>query len=173
MLQDAPFSTKEFDETWKQLCAFEVLGRGWLPTAYALAMLWKSIISIATVRDVNLEKTFDIISLAEAVGNDGYPWALFMAVVTQLTYDTNDLRDQPITPDTILKDMKLNRDKTTRWVGNAFLQVAGKSGIPQSDFLAQWRDVLPEDWRKHVSMDLLKVTFSTSLLLSSSNEDAG
>ena len=173
MLQDAPFSAKEFDEAWEQLCAFEVLGHGWLPTASALVMLWKSIISIATIRDVKLDKTFDLKSLAEAVGNDGHPWALFMAVLMQLVYDTNDMRDQPFKSDTSCKDVSLDRDKTIRWVGNVILQGAGKSGILQSDFLGQWHDALPEGWRKHALMDLLKVLFSASPLLSSSNQDVG
>ena len=136
-------------------------------------MLWGSIISIATVRDVNLDKTFDLKSLAEAVSNDGYPWALFMAVVTQLVYDTSDLRDQRFTSDTILENMILNRDKSIRWVGNVFLQDYGTSGIPQTDFLARWHDALPESWRTHASIDLLKVSFSLSLLLTSSDEDVG
>ena len=136
-------------------------------------MLWKSIISIATIRDVNLDKTFDLNPLAEAVGNDGYPRALFMAVLMQLVYDTDDMRDQPFESDTIYKDVSLNREKTIRWVGNVFLQGAGKSGILQSAFLGTWHDALPEGWRTHASMDLLKVFFSVRLLLSNSDEDVG
>lgn len=67
------------------------------------------------------------------------------------------------TSDIILEDVSLSRDKTVQWVGINCLQRAGESeqanteGIPQSDFLAQWQDLLPEGWRKHASMDLLKV----------------
>ncbi len=93
ILHDAPFSTKEFNKAWNQLCAFEVLGRAWLPTPSALAMIWKSILSAATIRGVNLEKSFDLKSLAEMVGNDGYPWALCMAVVIRLVSDTDYLND--------------------------------------------------------------------------------
>lgn len=66
-------------------------------------------------------------------------------------------------PDINLKDVSLDRDKTVQWVGIVCLQKAGESGqastegIAQSDFLAQWHDLLPEGWRKHASMDLLKV----------------
>ena len=91
--QDAPFSSKEFDKVWTQLCVFEVLGRAWLPTPSSLAMIWKSILSVATVRGVNLEKEFDFKSLAEMVGSDGYPLALFIAVMLRLASDTDYLKD--------------------------------------------------------------------------------
>lgn len=94
ILQDVPFSTGECDLTWEQSCAFEVLGRAWLPTPSALAMVWNSILSAATVVDVNLEKSFDLKSLGGMVGNDGYPLALIMAVVVRLISDTDYLKDE-------------------------------------------------------------------------------
>ena len=67
--------------------------------------------------------------------------------------------------------------KTIQWVGNICLQRAGESeqarGIPQSEFLKQWRDLLPEGWREHASVDLLKVCLIVTFLLSKSNENAG
>ena len=93
ILQDTPISTDEFNRAWQQLCAFEVLGRSWLPTPSALAMVWNSILSAATIRGVNLETKLELKSLAEVVGNDGYPWALFMAIVTRLVSNTENLRD--------------------------------------------------------------------------------
>ena len=92
-MQDAPFSTEEFNGAWKQICAFEVLGRAWLPTPSALAMVWKSILSAATVRGVSLEKEFELKPLAEAVGSDGYPLALIMAVMTRLVSNNGNLKD--------------------------------------------------------------------------------
>ena len=56
-------------------------------------MLWKAIVSAAMVMGVRLDKTFDLKSLAQIVGNDGYPRALFMAVVIQLVADTDHLKD--------------------------------------------------------------------------------
>lgn len=180
ILQDAPVSTKEFDETWKQQCAFEVLGRAWLPTPSALAMVWKSILSAATVSSVNLEEGFDLKSLAEMVGNDGFPWALFIAVMTSLVSDADHLNDNSeyrtssravLTSDLIVKDIHLSRDKTVLWVGIVCLQRAGESeqankeGIMQKDFLTQWHDLLPEGWRKHAPMDLLKVQKSSITFL--------
>ena len=77
----------------------------------------------------------------------------------------------------MLKGISLSKDKTIEWVGDVCLQSVGEShqarGIPQSDFLAQWQDLLPEDWRKHSSMHLLKASFSGAFLMSRSNEHAG
>ena len=66
------------------------------------------------------------------------------------------------TSDITLKDVSLDRDKTVQWVGIACLQRIGESEqinmeVLQSEFLAQWHNLLPEGWRKHASMDLLNV----------------
>lgn len=84
------------------------------------------------------------------------------------------------TSDIIVKDVSLSKDKTVWWVGIICLQRAGDfeqantEGIPQKDFLAQWHDLLPEGWRKHASMDLLKVQLSSiTFLLSRSDNHEG
>lgn len=186
ILQDAPFSTNEFNEAWKQLCAFETLGHPWLPTPSALAMTWMSILSAVTLRGLDLEKSFDPKLLADIVANDGYPQALCMAVMTQLVTNTEYQKDDReyksifsimFMPDNMLKGITLSRDKVIEWVGDICLQRVGESdhakSIPQSDFLAQWQDLLPEHWRKHASTDVLKASYSVTHLLSRSNEDAG
>ena len=76
-----------------------------------------------------------------------------------MTVSSEPLLLSVFTTDTSLQDVTLSGDKTIQWVGNIILESAGEPGITQSDFLAQWHDVLPEDWRKHASMDLLKVWF--------------
>lgn len=149
-------------------------------------MIWMSILSAATLRGFDFEKGFDPKALADIVGNDGYPQALCMAVMARLVpnidYQKDDREYRSISPtlfmpDNKLKGITLSRDKIMEWVGDVCLQRVGESdqakSIPQSDFLAQWQDLLPEDWRKHASMDLLKANFSVTFLLSTSNEDAG
>lgn len=157
ILYDAPFSKDEVNEIWKQSCAFEAFGRPFLPTPSALAMVWKSILSAATIRGVNLEKRFDLNSLAEMVTSDGFPWELVTAVVAQLVSDNDYLKNDGV---------NLSKDKTIQWVGVVCLQMAGElnqpRSIPQSEFLAQWHDLLPEGWRKHASMDVLKAKYSHS-----------
>lgn len=73
--------------------------------------------------------------------------------------------------------ISLSRERTIQWVGNICLQKSGESvqakGVPQSVFLAQWHDLLPEGWRWHASMDLLKAYFLFIFSLSQSNKDAG
>ena len=56
-------------------------------------MIWESILSIATVRGINLEKEFDFKSLAGMVGNDGYPEALFIAVMLRLVSNFSYLKE--------------------------------------------------------------------------------
>ena len=56
-------------------------------------MVWTSILLAATIRGINLETKFELKSLSDVVGNDGYPWALCIAIVTRLVSNTENLRD--------------------------------------------------------------------------------
>ena len=56
-------------------------------------MVWKSILSAATIKGVNLEKKFDLNSLGGMVGNDGFPLTLFKAVVMRLVSDSDFVKD--------------------------------------------------------------------------------
>lgn len=93
MLENAPFSSGELDKAWKELCAFELEGRVWLPTAAALAEIWSSTISTATVRNLTLEDGFSVDMLEGALEEDGYPRALSRAILYRLRSNHEDLMD--------------------------------------------------------------------------------
>ena len=81
LLANAPFSSREFDEAWKGLCYFELHGQAWQPASSLLANVWKSALSAATLRGVELSGTFATDPLQGIVEEDGHPGVLFQAVV--------------------------------------------------------------------------------------------
>ena len=87
VLDDAPLSRHEFHLAWTELCAFERDDNAMLPTACVLHALWKSIMSAATVKGINLNESLYISSIAEVVEDDGFPQGLLHAVFNRLSTD--------------------------------------------------------------------------------------
>jgi len=60
---------------------------------------------------------------------------------------------------TMHEDAILDREKTIPWVGVISLESQRDSaeGILLSDFVRDWQNDLPEDWRKHAKIDSLEV----------------
>ena len=95
LLEDAPFSSGEFEKAWKELCVFEEGSQAWLPTPLVLFGVWKSMISAATVRSIDLGEDFSIAALRGTVEEDGHSSALFQAVMNKLSFDgIEDLMDE-------------------------------------------------------------------------------
>lgn len=48
------------------------------------------------------------------------------------------------------------------WVGGLLLQAQStpEQGVVESEFLGDWKNQLPEVWRKHVALSALKVSLS-------------
>lgn len=85
--EDAPLSRAEFDAAWVGLCAFELKGNAFLPTAPLLHGIWKSILSATVVKDLKLEVNVFIQDIAGLVEEDGFPRSLLQAVVYRLSVD--------------------------------------------------------------------------------------
>ncbi|KAL2044402.1 hypothetical protein N7G274_003107 [Stereocaulon virgatum] len=153
VFEDAPFSLGEFEKACEDLCVFEVDGQAWLPTVSALANLWKSTMSGAKMRDVNLGESFSIATLCGIVEEDGHPIALLKAMIDRLSSNNSDLVDD---------DIALSKEKAVRWVGLVLLQSYPPSaeGILLSEFLENWQNQVQEDWRAHASLDALKGNYS-------------
>ena len=86
-------SAKEFDEGWNKLCAFELDGQAWIPTAGVLLGTWKSFFAIATLEGLNLQTAFHISSIAKKAEEDGYPEPLFLAMINMLKVNDVDAMD--------------------------------------------------------------------------------
>lgn len=58
-----------------------------------------------------------------------------------------------------LSGVILDRVKCVAWVGEMLLetQPLGDQGVAESDFLSDWKDQLPEEWRKYATLSALRV----------------
>ena len=167
LLDNAPFSSGEFDKAWEELCCFELEGQAWLPIASVIVDLWRSVMSAATVRSVAIENAFSISALEGSVEEDGHPVAFFRAVIDRLSSEENDLMDgcectlapPSISEAKIPNGVILDRTKAVSWIGAAFLesQQAPPDGIFLPEFVREWQDLLPETWRQYADLQALKV----------------
>lgn len=87
ILNDAPFSHKEFDAAWEELCAFERNGHAYIPFDGVLHAIWKSIVSAAALKGIKLDESLYVSSIAGLVEEDGFPPELLSAVVRRLSTD--------------------------------------------------------------------------------------
>ncbi|MCJ1451461.1 hypothetical protein MMC28_001798 [Mycoblastus sanguinarius] len=149
MLENAPLPSNEFDKAWKEMCAFEFEGQAWLPTALELISVWESILSAATVRSVDLGENFVIATLRRVVEEDGHEGVLFDTVINRLRSDDEDLMDGCAL---------FSRFQSVPWVGIVLLESLRSSTdeIFSTDFLHNWQNQLPENWRKHATIDMLR-----------------
>lgn len=83
--QNTPTSQREFDEAWLEVCAFELDRQAWIPSADSLKGIWASIMAAATMKNIDLTKRFRVIDLTDIVEEDGFPDALFKAVIRRVS----------------------------------------------------------------------------------------
>lgn len=89
--QNTPTSQREFDEAWLELCAFELDRQAWIPSADSLNGIWASIMAAATVKDIDLTQRFRVIDLTDIIEEDGFPDALFKAVIRRVSIANGSL----------------------------------------------------------------------------------
>lgn len=89
--QNTPTSQREFDDAWLEVCAFELDRQAWIPSADSLKGIWASITNAAAAKDIDLTKRFRAIDLADIVEEDGFPNALFKAVIRRVSIANGSL----------------------------------------------------------------------------------
>lgn len=145
ILVDTPISSQEFNRAWINLCAFELDGQAWLPTSSLLWKTWRSIVLASTIKGIPLDQVLDLQSIARtAAVEDEIPIPVFDAVIERL-------QDESMT--------KLDALESVRWSGTILLEWRSRAGSPSSiqSFLEDWKEYLPESWRKHAKLEVLKV----------------
>lgn len=167
--ENIPLSPREFDKAWEEVCAFEMEGHAWVPSPKLLKGLWESIVSAAAVEGVNLVNKFHVPALRGMVEEDGFPNALLNSVLERVCVDHEDRMNgcmwnfaqvyQSRNPVDNLLGAVLNRDKCVSWVGEILLEELSipDQAVAESDFLNNWKNQLPEEWRKHAALSALKV----------------
>lgn len=89
--QNTPTSQREFDDAWLEVCAFELDRQAWIPSANSLKDIWASITAAAAVKDIDLTERFRVVDLIDIVEEDGFPNALFNAVIRRVSIANGSL----------------------------------------------------------------------------------
>lgn len=87
LLADTPVSSREYNQAWEELCAFELEGHAWRPTPSLLWRVWRSIVSACTIKGWPLDQPLDVLRLARTVQDDDIPRPILDAVVDRVRAD--------------------------------------------------------------------------------------
>ena len=165
IIRNMPFSSGECNIAWKELCGFELEGQALLPSASALVHIWESISSAAALSGACLSGSFSLDTIGRPVQEDGHAHDLFRAVIDRLCSENVGIEDgrgflscSSVINAERTEDVVLDRHLAISWVGSTLLEsldVSGK-GSQVSEFINKWQNLLPEAWRKCVSLGLLK-----------------
>lgn len=146
-----PMSNVECQTAWTDVAAFEHSGHSFRPTAAALTKVWKWLMEIAYAHGVNLASSpLQKESIDKMLdGEDEWPRELVDAILLKLT-------------DGAQESLALHQETTIKWVGHIMLEARHQNPVEQSkmdkaQFVNAWKDALPEAWRNHATLDVLKV----------------
>ncbi len=148
LLEDAPFSTGEFEKAWTEICAFENEEAAWKPSAALLLQGWNIIMTTSTIKGYKLYEEFPIASITNTADEDGFPLALIEAIVARISTGDRNLGDG---------FARLDCHKTVFWVGSRFLESL-EGEVSMTRFVEQWQGKLPEEWRGEAILEMLKVS---------------
>lgn len=84
LLLDAPLSSTEYQTSWVDLCCFEDHGSSYVPSDDTLLDAWSSILSTATIRGINLGRSFEIGAFRNDAHEADLPFPLIVAVFARL-----------------------------------------------------------------------------------------
>ncbi|KAL8985475.1 MAG: hypothetical protein Q9177_004427, partial [Variospora cf. flavescens] len=148
-LADTPISPHEFSLAWTELCAFELDGQAYCPAPSVLWKVWISIASACTTNAWSLDQPLNTVLLAEVVADDEIPSPILYAVIDRLRAN-HGLAEQD--------HAMIDAATCASWTGVVRLQAdPHESTLAINDFLSDWRDHLPESWRRYATLDMLKV----------------
>ena len=165
-MDDAPFSKCEVQEACRKECAFECHDMIWRPDASMLLSLWRSITSAATLNGVDIVKPAVKASLVQVIKEDDFPTALIDAVLARLAFQDVNLEEgckslQACCPTilTTAADFLFDQVLCVNWIGGVFLECCSQSriGVNAANFIAEWRELLPESWIGLAKLETLDV----------------
>lgn len=140
---DIPLSNAEVDDAWKEVCAFELDdGRKcYQPSAKAILRTWTELGSLAAIEKINLAKAIPLHSVKKMLDSmEDCPRSLGQALLDNLATPVND-------------HISLDMNRTLTLIGSSLIEDLEEFG--RSDFMAQWKALVPDQWVSGVSIDLL------------------
>jgi sister chromatid cohesion protein DCC1 len=150
------------EQAWRALLAFEFQGRCARPAASTALAVWQSLVHDAALERVNLAaaspvdllRFFDPEQAASSSSSSPIDAPVGEAILRHLEVGDS------ASISSMTRSTRLDRVKVVGWVGLTLLQA--KTELPGSeqpfrtaDFVSQWRDLLPEEWRGDVGLEKL------------------
>ncbi|KAL8758393.1 MAG: hypothetical protein Q9199_001527 [Rusavskia elegans] len=153
IFDDFPFSFREFEQAWKDICAQEVEGQAFRPSSEVLWKVWRSIVSGCILKGFSLDQDIDVSSLARTIEEDNVPPSVLRSVVERLRVNNGVALHEYV---------KMDPAESVRWAGTVFLEARTEDGnaMNVAAFLHYWMDGLPESWRRHATLETLKGNFT-------------
>jgi Sister chromatid cohesion protein Dcc1 len=150
------------EQAWRALLAFEFQGRCARPAASTALAVWQSLVHGAALERVNLAAASPVDLLRffdpeQAASSSSSP---IDAPVGEAILRHLEVGDSASISSTT-RSTRLDRVKVVGWAGLTLLQA--RTELPGSeqqpfrtaDFVSQWRDLLPEEWRGDVGLEKL------------------
>ncbi|KAI4239237.1 MAG: hypothetical protein LQ349_000547 [Xanthoria aureola] len=170
IFDDCPFSVREFEQAWKDICALEVDGQAFRPSSEVLWKVWRSIVSGCILKGFSLDQDIDVSSLARTIEEDDVPPFVMRPVVERLRVNNGValhgyLRMSPV--------------ESVQWAGTVLLEARTEDGNAMSvaAFFHDWKDGLPESWRRYATLETIKGKFmqpsEDTIMLNGSGLSAG
>ena len=148
LLIDMPFSEQEVASGREELCVCEEQGFCWIPTAKTLKDTWLSIMTATVLNGSSVDKDVDVDRVRQLVVEDGCNTAVFDAILRRNSRWTKSPNRLAFTA-----------DRSIAWLGTVLLEANEDSPVKTEQFIAQWKDQLPEAWRAKANLNLLQVRF--------------
>ncbi|PLN77035.1 putative sister chromatid cohesion protein Dcc1 [Aspergillus taichungensis] len=174
VFDDIPLSVAECEKGWVELCGFVLPRRGGgsravseccrRPSAPIKVDVWKRAMEGAVLQGIDLEKQFLVRDLWKSVldeDDDGsvvepFPRDLFEAVVRRVCEDGEELGG--LFGDAQMNWASIDKTKCLQWVGETYLEAVApstKTAVGRGEYLAAWKNHLPESWRDDVALSKL------------------
>lgn len=149
LLSDIPAPDCEAEKAWRDLLAFEFEGRCARPNSATCLTVWQSIIDNASLGKLDLSGDVNFNSFSR----DDQVFPVYVPVAEAILSCLSDA----IVPNSMAHSFQLDRSKTVRWTGLTLLQARSEKLISKpvfqvDDFLTEWRDLLPEEWRHDATL---------------------
>lgn len=161
---DIPLSVGECEHGWIDTVAFEAgsPARSFRPAASIALKAWATMLLVANEQGIDLTGMLVPSYLGTLFSSaEDWPVELTKAVVKRLVAPEDALRLHAtyVDEDTATMDVALDRSRTIQWTGLVLLETLWREQgpVPMTEFVAKWKDSLPEAWRDDVAVDRLEV----------------
>ena len=81
---EVPLDDKACGISWTDLCAFELNGVAWRPSARSALQTWKALLLVLSAQGVKPTQQFLLKDICTAMQDDGFPGPLTQAVIRRL-----------------------------------------------------------------------------------------